>query len=197
MWKKQRGRGTRCLETREPTPAEPPRASLSPHREVSRTLFTHLDQRPSAAASDLVSFGGSECDDMDDSMSLLASDAEELSSSSHDPTLLPSAQPSATSTGIDAELFHVLSKVMEELSFEWSPPEEPTRSRLDEWFLPNGSCRGAITPFVNGLHHSSQRSMTRSPDFGIPPTRATDVPLLHPPSKWQRRKGVRQTASPG
>ncbi len=37
---------------------------------------------------------------------------------------------------MDAELFRVLSKAVEELGLEWSPPEEPSRSRLDEWFLP-------------------------------------------------------------
>ncbi len=32
----------------------------------------------------------------------------------------------------------------------------------------NGSCRGTVRPMVNKLHHSSQRSMTRSPDLGVP-----------------------------
>ncbi len=92
-------------------------------------------------------------------MSLLASDAEELSSSSYDPTLLPSAQPSTASTGIDTELFHVLSKAMEELSFEWSPPEEPTRSRLDEWFLPgrHHAPRQWASPFFPEVHDEISR----------------------------------------
>lgn len=37
--------------------------------------------------------------------------------------------------GLDAELFCVLSKAVEELGMEWSAPEEPTRSCLDERFL--------------------------------------------------------------
>ncbi len=37
---------------------------------------------------------------------------------------------------MDADLFRVLSNAVEELGMERSPPEEPSRSRLDEWFLP-------------------------------------------------------------
>lgn len=120
----------------EPMLAEPPHASLSPHREVSPILFSHPDQHPFAAASDLVSFGGSECDAMDDSLSLVSSDAEELSGASFDPTTLPSAELSAASTGMEAEHFRVLSKSVQDLSLDWSQPEEPNRSRFDEWFLP-------------------------------------------------------------
>ncbi len=72
----------------------------------------------------------------DDSMSLVASDAEELSGSVTDPAPSGLPAPSAAKAGMDAEIFRVLSKVVEELGLEWSPPEEPSRSRLDEWFLP-------------------------------------------------------------
>ncbi len=44
-------------------------------------LFTRPDQHSSLAASDLVSFGRSNNGEMDDSLSLAASDAEELSGS--------------------------------------------------------------------------------------------------------------------
>ncbi len=143
-----------------PTLAVPLRASLSPHREVSPILFAHPDQRPSAAASDLVSFGGSNYGNMDDSLSLAASDAEKLSGSSHDPAHLQSAQPSASSSGMDADLFRVLSNAVEELGLDWSPPEEPTRSRLDEWFLPgyrqaNGQ---QASPFFPEVHDEITRS---------------------------------------
>ncbi len=78
-------RGSRRSESSEPTQVEPPRASLSPHTEVSPVLFAHPDQRSFAASNDLVSFGESECGNMDDSISLAASDAEELLGSSHEP----------------------------------------------------------------------------------------------------------------
>ncbi len=58
--KKQRGRGSQHPVESELTPAQIPRASLSPHREVSPVLFSQPDQRPSASVSDLVSFGGSD-----------------------------------------------------------------------------------------------------------------------------------------
>ncbi len=83
MRKKQRGRGSQRPVESELTSAQIPRASLSPHREVSPVLFSQPDQRPSASVSDLVSFGGSDDELADDSMS--ASDAEELSGSVTDP----------------------------------------------------------------------------------------------------------------
>ncbi len=132
--KKQRGRGSQRPVESELTPAQILRASLSPHREVSPVLFSQPDQRPSASVSDLVSFGGSDDELADDSMSLVASDVEELSGSVTDPRPLRFAN--AAKAGMDAELFRVLSKAVEELGLEWSPPEEPSRSRLDEWFLP-------------------------------------------------------------
>ncbi len=134
--KKQRGRGSQRLDVRELTSAQVLRASLSPHREVSPILFTQPDQRPSTSVSDLVSFGGSDDELLVDSMSLAASDAEELSGSTADPAPLPPSEPSDMKPGMDAELLCVLSKAVEVLGLEWSPPEEPSRSRLDEWFLP-------------------------------------------------------------
>ncbi len=83
--KKQRGRGSQRPVESELTPAQILRASLSPHREMSPVLFIQPDQRPSASVSDLVSFGGSDDELADDSMSLVASDAEELSDSVTDP----------------------------------------------------------------------------------------------------------------
>ncbi len=79
---------------------------------------------------------GSDDELADDIMSLAASDAEELSGSVTDPAPSRLPAPSAAKAGMDAELFCVLSKAVEELGLEWSPPEEPSRSRLDEWFLP-------------------------------------------------------------
>ncbi|KAF4107361.1 hypothetical protein G5714_011725 [Onychostoma macrolepis] len=77
--KKQRGRGCKL------TPTQTPRTSLSPTREVLPVFFSRPDQRPSVAACNLVSFGGSEDEVLDDSVSLAASDAEEPSGSQHSP----------------------------------------------------------------------------------------------------------------
>ncbi len=160
--KKQRGRGSQRPVESELTSAQIPRASLSPHREVSPVLFSQPDQRPSASASDLVSFGGSDNELADDSMSLAASDAEELSGSVTDPA--PSRLPSAAKAGMDAELFRVLSKAVEELGLEWSPPEEPSHSRLDEWFLPGHrqATQQRPSPFFPEVHDELTRSW-RSP----------------------------------
>ncbi len=68
-------------------PAQTPRSSLSPLREADPVFFSHAEQRPSAATSDMVSFRGSEVEILDDSMSLAASDREELSGSIDDPAL--------------------------------------------------------------------------------------------------------------
>ncbi len=97
-------------------------------------------------------------------MSLAASDAEELSGSITDPAPSRLPAPSAAKAGMDAELFRVLSKAVKELGLEWSPPEEPSRSRLDEWFLPG--CRQAPqqrpSPFFPEVHDELTRSW-RSP----------------------------------
>ncbi len=98
--KKQRGRGSQCAEMSELTSAVPPRTLLFPHREFSPVLFTHPDQHPSAAESDLLSLGGSNDGEMNYSLSLAASDAEERSGSYHDPATLHFAQPSASSPGM-------------------------------------------------------------------------------------------------
>ncbi|KAI2656961.1 Transposon Ty3-G Gag-Pol polyprotein [Labeo rohita] len=169
--KKQRGRGSQRSELGELTSAQPP-------AEGSPVLFTRPGLCPSAAASDMVSFGGSE-DDMLDSMSLAASDAEELSGSINDPAPLPSADTSdpRSKTGMDAELFRVLTRAVDELGLEWSPPEEPPRSLLDEWFLP-----GRRQALASGPLRSSLRSTRNSPDPGAPPTQRACVPRLPPPS---------------
>ncbi|KAK2892611.1 hypothetical protein Q8A67_012599 [Cirrhinus molitorella] len=84
-------------------------------------------------------------------MSFSASNAKELSGSS----------------------LRILSKAVKELDLEWSPPEEPSRSLLDEWFLP-----GRARPLVRDLRCSFQKSTTISPICVAPPTRrASALPL--------------------
>ncbi len=72
--------------------------------------------------------------------------------------------PSAAKAGMDAELFCVLSKAVKELGLEWSPPEEPSRSRLDEWFLPGRrqAPQQRPSPFFPEVHDELTRSW-RSP----------------------------------
>lgn len=37
---------------------------------------------------------------------------------------------------MDSDLIHILTQALEELGLEWSAPEDPACSRLDEWSLP-------------------------------------------------------------
>ncbi len=87
----------------ELTPAQTPRTSLSPPREADPVFFSRAEQHPSMAASDMVSFGGSEDEILDDSVSLAASDGEELSGSIDDPALPQSGESSEPKPGTDAE----------------------------------------------------------------------------------------------
>ncbi|XP_067261185.1 uncharacterized protein [Chanodichthys erythropterus] len=61
---------------------------------------------------------------------------------------------------MDAELFRILSKAVEDLDLEWAPPEEPSRSRLDEWFLPGHrqAPRQRSAPFFPEVHDELTKS---------------------------------------
>ncbi|KAL0203812.1 hypothetical protein M9458_001830, partial [Cirrhinus mrigala] len=65
----------------------------------------------------------------------------------------------ATNPGMDAKLFRILSKAVE-LDLEWSPPEEPTHGRLDEWFLPgcHQAPRQRASPFFPEVHYEITKS---------------------------------------
>ncbi len=62
-------------------------------------------------------------------------DREELPGSLADPALLTSSASRSARLKVDDELIRVMTKAVNELGLEWSLPEEPSRSRLDEWFL--------------------------------------------------------------
>ncbi len=92
----------------------------------------------------------------------------------NDPTPLLLSKPSDAKPGMDAELFHILSKEVEELGLEWSSPKEPTCSFLDEWFLLgcHQAPRQRASPFLLEVHDELTR----------PPTQPTCVHHLHPSS---------------
>ncbi len=145
--------------TSELTPAQYPRASPSPHREHLPVFFTQHGQHPSAAASDMISFGVSD-NKLDDSLSLAASDAEELSGSMTDPALLPSSASRNARLRADEELICIMTKAVNELELELPPPEEPSRSRLDKWFLPghHQALRQCSSPFFPKVHDELMKS---------------------------------------
>ncbi len=73
---------------------------------------------------------------------------------------------------MDADLFCVLSNAVEELGLELSPPEEPSRSRLDERFLPSGPFSTSFTILPRGPRRDHQ----------ILGCTLLILPLLPPPS---------------
>ncbi len=157
--KKQWGRGFEQPGKSKLTPAQCPRASPSPQKEHSPVLFTQHDQRPSAAASNMISFGVSD-NELDDSLSLAASDTEELLGSVTDPTLLPTSSSHNARLRANEELILVMTKAVNEHGLEWSPPEEPSCSRLDEWFLlgHHQALRQCLSPFFPEVHEDLTRS---------------------------------------
>ena len=92
-------------------------------------------------------------------MSLAASETEDWAGDS-DPAHLPSLEPIDAKAGMDAELLRILSKAVEELHLEWAPPEEPTRGRLDEWYLPGPrqATRQRSAPFFPEVHDELTKS---------------------------------------
>ncbi|KTG46241.1 hypothetical protein cypCar_00040413 [Cyprinus carpio] len=76
--KKQWGKWTKPSAMSELALAQNPRASPPSSREYFPVLLEHAGQHPSADASDMVSFGPVEKELLDYSMSLIASDAEEM-----------------------------------------------------------------------------------------------------------------------
>ncbi len=56
---------------------------------------------------------------------------------------------------VDEELIRVMTKAVNELGLEWSRPEEPSRSRLEEWFLlgRHQALRQRSSPFFPEVHY--------------------------------------------
>ncbi|KAL0203474.1 hypothetical protein M9458_001492, partial [Cirrhinus mrigala] len=170
--KKQRGRGAWRSVPSELMPAETPRASLLPPRGNSPVLFSHPDQRLSVAASDLVSFGGSECDAIDDSMSLLLMQR----SCRVRLTTLPPRHLQSPARPAQAWMPNYYASCLKVWrSWTWSGPR--LRSPLVAAWK-NGSCRGAVKPLATEPRHSFLRAMKRLPSHGAPPTWSACVPPL-------------------
>ncbi len=88
---------------------------------------------------------------MDDSLSLAASDAEELSGSVTDPALLPPSSSLNARFRMDEELIRIMTKTVS---------KKPSRSRLDEWFLPgrNQAPCQCSSPFFPEVHDKLTKS---------------------------------------
>ncbi len=119
-------------------------------REHLPVLFTQHDKRPSAV-SNMIPFGASD-GKIDDSVFLAASDAEELSGSGTDHTLLLSSSSRNTRLRVDKELIHIMTKAVNELGLEWSP----LRSHREAGWT-NVFSGGTIKPPANARPPSSPK----------------------------------------
>ncbi|KAL0178303.1 hypothetical protein M9458_027197, partial [Cirrhinus mrigala] len=135
------------------------------HSKEPPVSFTKASLRPSDDARDLVSFGAAEddLDDVDDAMSTAASGSGDWSAcleseASHSEVREPPAP-------IDEELVKILSEAVQDLGLDWSPPEQPTKNRLDMRYLQSGRQVAAPqrpAPFFPEVHEETSRSW-RSP----------------------------------
>ncbi|RXN29582.1 guanylate cyclase 2G-like protein [Labeo rohita] len=135
------------------------------HSKEPPVSFTKTSLRPSDDARDLVSFGAAEddLDDDDDAMSTAASGSGDWSAcleseASHSELREPPAP-------IDEELVKILSEAVQDLGLDWSPPEQPTKNRLDMRYLQSGRQVAAPqrpAPFFPEVHEEISRSW-RSP----------------------------------
>lgn len=77
-----------------------------------------------------------------------------------DPTLSTQASSSGMRAGINTELVRLLTKVVEDLGLDWSPPEEPASNRLNEWFLQGRrqAPQQRPAPFLPELHAELTKS---------------------------------------
>ncbi len=156
--KKQQGRGFEQPIKSELTPAQCSHASPSPQREHSPVLFIQHDQRPSAAASDMILLFGVSDIEMD---AFLWQFQTRKSYRALWPTP-PSCRHLLRNTRlrVDEELIRVMTKAINELGLERSPPEKPSRSRLDEWFLSGrhqALCQ-CLSPFFPEVHDELTKS---------------------------------------
>ncbi len=97
---------------------------------------------------------------MDDSLSLAASDAEELSDSVTDLVLLPPSSSHNARLRTDEELMRIMTKAVNELWLKWSLSEDSSRCRLDEWSLPGhhqAPCQRS-SPFFSEVHDELTKS---------------------------------------
>ncbi len=131
------------------------------HRKESIRLSSSPSMMsiPPRLLSNMISFSVSD-NKLDDSLSLAASNAKELSGSVTDPALLPSSASRNARLRADEELIRVMTKAVNKLRLEWSPPVEPSRSRLDECFLPghHQALRQPSSPFFSEVYDELMKS---------------------------------------
>ncbi len=173
--------------------SDPACLAFATQRGVSRPFFPTWPASLCKAWAIWVSFGGSDDELADDSMSLVASDAEELSGSVTD--LAPSGLPAPPKPGWMPNFFRVLSKAVEELGFG----VVSTRGALSQpsgWVVSAGAPSGPSATTIAVLPWSSRRAheILALPLLCPPPY----FRFIRPHYNWRRwRKGIWEDASAG
>ncbi|CAM4514717.1 unnamed protein product [Leuciscus chuanchicus] len=155
--------GPRKKKRRSQRPPEPaaaersteplPRALLSP----SPPLLPDA-QRPASARTAIASEDEADHAAITDSCSLLASDSEEWSG--YHRSASSTQESSRSRSSVDAELLRLLTKAVDQLGLDWSPPKAPAPNRLDRCFLPSRRQAPASrsAPFLPELHTELSKS---------------------------------------
>ncbi|ROL46138.1 hypothetical protein DPX16_23804 [Anabarilius grahami] len=117
--------------------------------------FTAESLRPAHGASEMVSFGPAGDDDLDEAMSLTASERDWADQSTEE------RSEAEGQVAFQDDLVRILTKAVSDLGLEWDSPDEPTKNKLDSWFLHSG-CRAAAprkrAPFFPDLHDEAART---------------------------------------
>ncbi len=168
--------GATGLNARLQASSRRPRSHVPRLRQAERipVLFEHWDQRPLADASIMDSFGTMEDESLDNSMSVIASDAKEMSGTTADPAPSSSADPSDVKPGI----FRILSKAVKELGLKWATQEEPTRNQLS----------GVGTPLWLNLTEIKEADNVPFLDFLVSLWGCLDLPSRDLQSNWLRHR---------
>jgi hypothetical protein len=131
--------------------AGPPDRGVEVRPPVS---FPDPSFQPPREVADFVSFGASE---EEDSMSLSASENDWGAEQAAPLTTTEQEAPA----DLQEELFRILSKAVEELDLSWKAPDEPSKSKLDTWFLQSSRRQAASrrgTPFFPDVHEHVVKS---------------------------------------
>ncbi|RXN36619.1 kinase C alpha type-like protein [Labeo rohita] len=123
-----------------------PRRGVSPPRSPVR--FAEESLRPTPGASEIVSFGAEEGDDLDKAMSLTASKKDWAQASEERSEVEGHA-------AFQDEPVRILTRAVSDLGLEWEKADEPARSKLDSWYLDSGRRVAALRkrgPFLPDLH---------------------------------------------
>ncbi|RXN21395.1 kinase C alpha type-like protein [Labeo rohita] len=110
--------------------------------------FAEESLRPTPGASEIISFGAEEGNDLDEAMSLTASEKDRAQASEERSEV-------EGHTAFQDKLVRILTRAVSDLGLEWEKADEPARSKPDSWFLDSGRRAAALrkrAPSLPDLH---------------------------------------------